>query len=462
MQPDRIGDVSFWYADIGLPARRPALEGDSTADVCIIGAGYTGLWTAWYLKQANPGLQVIVLEKEFAGFGASGRNGGWLTGGFAWTHRRYAETGGEAGVRAMVAAMNGTVDEVIRVAGDQGIDADIQRTDELMVATNPAQLQRLQAEVAHRRHWGEEARVHAIDAAQALDRVHIPGTLGAMVVQNVARIQPAKLVRGLAAAVERAGVVIREGTEVTGIEPGRVTTSGGAVVRAPIILRCTEGFTAGLPGLRREWLPLNSAQIATEPLPPEAWEKIGWQGNETLGDFANAYCYCQRTREGRITVGARGVPYRWGSNLDTNGAPDGETIRRLTAILHRHFPAAKPYRIAHAWCGVLGVPRDWCATVGFDSRTKIGWAGGYVGVGVSTSNLAGRTLADLVLDRDTPLVRLPWVNRRVRAWEPEPLRWLGVRGMYGLLNAADRREARAGVERPSRLGALGNWLTGRG
>jgi glycine/D-amino acid oxidase-like deaminating enzyme len=233
------------------------------------------------------------------------------------------------------------------------------------------------------------------------------------------------------------------------------------VVRAPIILRCTEGFTAGLPGLRREWLPLNSAQIATEPLPPEAWEKIGWQGNEILGDFANAYCYCQRTREGRITVGARGVPYRWGSNLDTNGAPDGETIRRLTAILHRHFPAAKPYRIAHAWCGVLGVPRDWCATVGFDSTKKIGWAGGYVGVGVSTSNLAGRTLADLALGRDTPLARLPWVNRRVRQWEPEPLRWLGVRGMYGLLNAADRREARAGVVRPSRLGALGNWLTGR-
>jgi glycine/D-amino acid oxidase-like deaminating enzyme len=141
--------------------------------------------------------------------------------------------------------------------------------------------------------------------------------------------------------------------------------------------------------LRREWLPLNSAQIATEPLPPEVWAKIGWDGHEILGDFANAYCYCQRTREGRITVGARGVPYRFGSSLDTNGAPDAETIRRLTAILHRHFPAARPYRIDHAWCGVLGVPRDWCATVGLDRGTGIGWAGGYVGVGVSTSNLAG-------------------------------------------------------------------------
>ena len=290
MQPDRVGDVSFWYADIGLPDRRAALDGDATADVCIIGAGYTGLWTAWYLKQANPGLQVVVLEKEFAGFGASGRNGGWLTGGFAWNHARYLARSDEAGVRAMVDAMNGTVDEVIAVAEAQGIDADIRRTDELMVAVNPAQHARMLAEVAHRRAWGEEDRVFAIGQAETLDRVRIPGALGAMVVTNVARVQPAKLVRGLAAAVERAGVRICEGTTVTALEKGRVTTDRG-VVRAPVILRCTEGFTAGLPGLRREWLPMNSAQIATEPLPPEVWAQIGWEGHEILGDFANAYCY---------------------------------------------------------------------------------------------------------------------------------------------------------------------------
>lgn len=459
MQPDRVGDVSFWYGDIGLPEPRAPLDGDATADVCIIGAGYTGLWTAWYLRQRDPGLRVIVLEKEFAGFGASGRNGGWLTGGFAWNHARYLAPRGEAGVRDMVAAMNGTVDEVIQVATAQGIDADIRRTDELMVAVNPAQQGRMLAEVAHRQHWGEEGRVLAIGRDETLARVQIPGALGAMVVRNVARVQPAKLVRGLAAAVERAGVRICEGTTVTALEKGRVTTNRGTV-RAPIILRCTEGFTAGLPGLRREWLPMNSAQIATEPLPPEVWAKIGWQGHEILGDFANAYCYCQRTREGRITVGARGVPYRFGSSLDTNGAPDGETVRRLTAILHRHFPAARPFRIAHAWCGVLGVPRDWCATVGLDAATGIGWAGGYVGVGVSTSNLAGRTLADLALGRQTDLTALPWVGKKVRPWEREPLRWLGVHGMYALLNAADRREARPGAG-PSRLAALGNWLTGR-
>ena len=457
--PKTIGDVSFWYADIGLPARRPALAGDTTVDVCIIGAGFTGLWTAHYLRRLAPDLNILIVEKTFAGFGASGRNGGWLTGGFAWNHARYLQTSNEASVRAMVQAMNGTVDEVIAVADEHGLDADILRTDELMVAVNPAQMARVAAEVAHRRHWGEQTRVHQIDGAAARARVNLPGLAGGMIVQGVARIQPAKLVQGLARMVAAQGTRIVEGTAALGIAAGVVETDQGTV-RARTILRCTEGFTATLPGSAREWLPLNSAQIATAPLPASVWQEIGWNGHEILGDFANAYCYCQRTRDGRITVGARGVPYKFGSKLDVDGAPDAATIRRLTSILHRHFPATRDFAVDHAWCGTLGVPRDWCATVGLDESTRIGWAGGYVGVGVSTSNLAGRTLADLTLGRATDLTGLPWVNRRVRKWEPEPLRWLGVTGMYALLNAADRQEdARQGP--PSPLARLGNWLTGR-
>jgi glycine/D-amino acid oxidase-like deaminating enzyme len=456
----QVGEVSFWYRDIGgVPARRPPLDGDASADVCIVGAGYTGLWAAYYIRAARPDLSVLVVEREFAGFGASGRNGGWLTGGFAWNHDRYLANGGPDAVRAMVQAMNGTVAEVIRVAAAEGIDADILPTDELMVAVRPAQLERARAEVEHRLSWGEGAdRVSFIGKDEVEARIRMPGALGAMRVAGVARVQPAKLVRGLAEAVERRGARIVEGTAVTSIAPGLVTTDRGRV-KAGVILRATEGFTADLPGHRRDWLPLNSAQIATAPLPPEVWDRIGWQRHEILGDFANAHCYCQRTREGRITVGARGVPYRFGSATDRMGAPDGETVRRLTAILRRHFPAARDVPVDHAWCGVLGVPRDWCATVGFDRATGIGFAGGYVGVGVSTSNLAGRTLADLATGRDSDLTRLPWVNREVRKWEHEPLRWLGVRGMYALYAAADRAEAGGGP--PSRLAGLGNRLTGR-
>ena len=455
----KIGDVSFWYADIGMPTRRPGLDGDTSADVAIIGAGYTGLWAAYYLKQAQPSLNVLVIEKDFAGFGASGRNGGWLMGTFAWKHDRYAAATSRAAVLDMVAALETTVDEVIRVAGAEGIDADILRTDQLSIATHPAHMVNLQGQLDHHRQWGDGHRIRELTATEANARIRVPGALGGFAMSGMARVQPAKLVRGLAAACERLGVRIVEGTEVTEYEKGVVTTPLGRV-KAPIILRATEGFTASIKGHKRDWLPLNSAQIATPVLPPEVWAEIGWDGHELFHDFYNSYCYCQRTREGRITVGARGVPYLYGSAMDDNGAPDALTIRRLTEILHRHFPATIPYGVDHAWCGVLGVPRDWCATLGLDAKTGLGWAGGYVGVGVSTSNLAGQTLADLALGRDTKLTHLPWVNRKVRAWEPEPLRWLGVHTMYRLYEAADFRETTHNTP-PSRLASFGNWLTGR-
>ena len=460
-----LGDVSFWYADIGLPkSRRAALSGDTAADVAIIGAGYTGLWTAYYLKKAQPALNVLVIEKEFAGFGASGRNGGWLMGTFAWNHERYAARTSRAAVLDMVAALETTVGEVIRVCEAEGIDADIIRTDQLSVATHRAHLVNLQAQLDHHRQWGDGHRMQVLSAAEAKARINVPGALGGLVMSGMARVQPAKLVRGLADAVERLGVRIVEGTEVLEYGQGLVKTTLGQV-KAPIILRATEGFTATIKGHKRDWLPLNSAQIATPVLPPEVWDQIGWQGHELFHDFYNSYCYCQRTREGRITVGARGVPYIYGSAMDRNGAPDGETVRRLTEILHRYFPAAIPFGVDHAWCGVIGVPRDWCATVGLDPATGLGWAGGYVGVGVSTSNLAGQTLADLALAHldlgpQTRLTGLPWVNRQVRKWEPEPLRWLGVHAMYRLFGAADFRETVHDTP-PSRLAALGNWLTGR-
>jgi glycine/D-amino acid oxidase-like deaminating enzyme len=444
--PRRNGAVSFWWADAGgLPALRPPLSGDTTADVCIVGAGYTGLWAAWYLKRAAPDLDILVLEREFAGYGASGRNGGWLTGGFGWAARRYLPAAGRAGVQGMMRALAGSVDEVIGVAEAAGIDADIRRCDELMVAVTPTQLVRAREAVAEHEGWQMPARL--IGAEEARARVNLPGLMGAMVLPGMARVQPAKLVSGLARAVEAAGVRIVEGTAVRRIAPGRVETDRGTV-RAATVLRCTEGYTADLPGHRRDWLPLNSAQVVTAPLPEALWREIGWQGHELLGDFANSYCYAQRTREGRIALGGRGVPYRFGSRTDTGGAVDAGTLGWLVERLHRHFPALRGHPIDHAWCGVLGVPRDWCATVGYDPGARIGFAGGYVGVGVATSNLAGRTLADLVLGRDTDLTRLPWVNHRVRRWEPEPLRWLGVNLGLRVMGSADGVEERTG--RPAR------------
>jgi glycine/D-amino acid oxidase-like deaminating enzyme len=459
MRAERNGGISFWYSDIGgIPTPRPPLPGNIDVDVAIVGAGYTGLWTAYYLKKTNPKLRVALIEREFAGYGASGRNGGWLSGGFAWSREKYMKTSSREAVIAMQRAMAGTVDEVVSVAQAERIDADILRVDNLNVATNPAQLERVREHYEAMRSWADHGRFEWVDAAAARARINIKNVMGGLVIHGQARVQPAKLVRGLAAAVERLGVSIYEQTPVTVIETGCVRTSRG-IVRAESVIRATEGFTAGIRGEERTWLALNSAQIVTEPVSPDLWKEIGWEQHELLGDAAHAYCYAQRTREGRITMGGRGVPYRYGSRTDVNGATQQATIDQLHAILTTLLPQTAGLRIEHAWCGVLGVPRDWCTTVGLDPKTRIGWAGGYVGLGVSTSNLAGRTLADLILGRDTELVRLPWVNRSVRRWEPEPFRWLGVHSMYQLYHMADRREA-AGLNHTSKLAAIADRITG--
>lgn len=460
MHVKKNGDVSFWYADLGgLPARRAALPGDIDADVCIVGAGFTGLWTAYYMKKADPALRIAIVEKEFAGFGASGRNGGWLAGGFGWSREKYMKTSTRGAVIDMQRAMAGTVDEVIRVAEAEGIDADIRRCDNLTVATNRAQMQRARQEYAFYREWEmPEERIAMLSAEETRQRIAIANVQGAFVIRDMARVQPAKLVRGLAATVERLGVPIYEGTAVIALDKGLVTTTRGKV-RAPVIIRATEGFTAGLPGHERLWLPLNSAQIVTEPVPDSLWKEIGWEGHELLGSSAHAYCYAQRTREGRITMGGRGVPYRFGSKTDVNGQTQQATIDQLHGILVKLLPQTRGLAIDHAWCGVLGVPRDWCTTAGFDRESGIGWAGGYVGLGVSSSNLAGRTLTDLVLKRDTGLSHLPWVNRQVRPWEPEPLRWLGVHSMYQLYHLADRREDQ-GLDHTSRIATIADRITG--
>lgn len=457
------GGVSFWYADHGLPEVREPLSGDATADVVIVGGGYTGLWTAYYLKKAAPFLRITVLEQKFCGYGASGRNGGWLYNGIAGRDR-YAKLHGKDAAVRLQQAMNDTVDEVITVAAAEGIDADLHKGGVLEVATTPAQLARLRAFHEHELSYGEKDR-ELYGARQARERIRVADAVGASWTPHGARLHPVKLVTGLAAAVEALGVTVHESTPVTEIRQGHAITPYGTV-RAPYVLRCTEGFTANLKGQKRTWLPMNSSMIATEPLTDAQWDAVGWDGLETLGDMAHAYMYAQRTADGRIALGGRGVPYRFGSRTDNDGRTQEWTVEALRDILVRFFPSLAGVRVAHAWSGVLGVPRDWCATVTLDRSTGLGWAGGYVGSGVATANLAARTLRDLVQQDSgqagrTDLTELPWVNHKVRKWEPEPLRWLGVQGMYATYRAADERERRHPATESSRLARMADRVAGR-
>ena len=454
----RNGDVSFWWQQVGLPDPRPALPGDTDADVCIVGAGYTGLWTAYYLTQQQPDLRVVVLESRFAGFGASGRNGGWLTNSVTGGREQYAASHGRAAAIAQQRAMNDAVREVVDVAAREGIDAGIHLGGELDVARTPAQLARLRAAAAAEQEW-PDTDVELLDGPALQQRIRVADAVGGMWHPHCARLQPARLAHGLARAVERRGAVIHEDTHVEEITPGAARTAHGTV-RASYVIRATEGFTANLRGEHRTWLPMNSSLVVTAPLPPAVWDEIGWDGRETLGDLAHVYMYAQRTADDRIAFGGRGVPYRFGSRVDTDGATQQRTIAGLTDLLRRFFPAAAEVPIEHAWSGVLGVPRDWSATVGLDRTTGLGWAGGYVGTGVTATNLAGRTLADLVLGRDTELTRLPWVGHHARRWEVEPLRWVAVQALYAAYRAADRSEAR-GRATTSPLARVADRVSGR-
>jgi glycine/D-amino acid oxidase-like deaminating enzyme len=450
--PGAYAGISFWHASADDDwTLRPPLPGDLDVDVAVVGAGYTGLWTAYYLAEADPTLSIAVLEAEVAGFGASGRNGGWCSALFPAELPALAALpgSGRSAALAQHAAMRATIDEVARVAAAEGIDAHLAKGGTIRLARGPAQLARARAEVDEARRWGRgEDDLDLLDAPATAEVVRAARVSGAAYTPDCAAIHPARLVRGLAHAAERRGVRIYEGTRVTGLRPREVRTDHGTV-RAATVVRATEGYTSRLPGHQRTSIPVYSLVIATEPLPTSTWEEIGLARRETFSDFRHLIVYGQRTDDDRIVFGGRGAPYHAGSRVEPSFDRDESVFIRIRNALVDLFPLLRDARVTHTWGGPLGVPRDWCASVGLDRSTGLAWAGGYVGDGVATTNLAGRTLRDLVLGRDTDLTRLPWVNHRSPRWEPEPLRWLGVNAARLAFTAADREEAI--TRRPSLL-----------
>ncbi|QIM15786.1 FAD-dependent oxidoreductase [Leucobacter insecticola] len=453
------GNISHWWEQIGAPSPRSELPGNLNADVAIVGGGYTGLWTAYYLKRAKPDLRVVVIEQRHVGYGASGRNGGWLTNSVTGGREQYVKSHGRDAAERFQRVMNETVDEVIRVCGAEGIDADIKKGGEFGVAYTPAQEARLREFAAAEKSW-KYTDLELLEAEEAKAKINVADTRAAVWHPHAARIQPAKLAAGLADAAARLGVEIYERTRVVEIAPHRVITTHGTV-SAEYVVRATEGFTANLKGLHRLWLPMNSSLIATEPLSAKVWDELHWNKGEVLGDFAHVYMYAQRTADDRIAIGGRGVPYQFGSKTDTDGQTPSVTVETLSEIMHRFFPATRGAAIDHVWSGVLGVPRDWAATVGLDPATGIAWGGGYVGTGVTSTNLAGRTITDLILGERTEIAELPWVNHRVRKWEPEPLRWIATKGLYAAYGIADRAEL-AGRKTTAPIAHVADVITGRG
>ncbi|MFN8224853.1 MAG: FAD-binding oxidoreductase [Gaiellales bacterium] len=441
----RVRGRSLWLDLLpGSIAPRAALAGDRDADIAVVGGGFSGLWTAYWLLRADPALRVVVLEGETCGFGASGRNAGFVSAGIAGQARVYERSHGLDGVRRGERAMIEGIDVIGKVVAEEGIECGWLKGGSLRVATTAPQLARVRAGLETKRcHGLTEDDVRELGAAEIRARVAVAGVVGGTFTPHCARVSPAALARGLADAVERRGGVIHEQTSVSRIEPGRVVTAHGAV-RAPVALRTTEAFTVRLPGAGRTFLPLASHMLATEPLPPATWDELGWEGCETLADQHHHFVYGQRTFDGRIALGGRGLGYRFASGIREDDPGAGSIHARVEAALRRLFPAAAGAAITHRWAGVFAAPRDWSMGVGLDRATGLGWAGGYSGHGVVASSLGGRTLADLVLGRESDLVTLPWVGHTSPRWEVEPLRWLGANGVSAVLASADGAEDRTG------------------
>jgi glycine/D-amino acid oxidase-like deaminating enzyme len=443
----RWRERSLWLD--GLPGSlepRPALDGDVSADVVIVGGGLSGLWTAYYLKREQPELSVVLLEREIAGFGPSGRNGGWVRGGMSGAPKLYARRAGWDAVKRGERDTIDAVDVIGQVVAEEGIDCGYSKQGDVAIAENQAQLKRLRQDLADRRELGVgEEDMRELSKAEVDEFVRVPHCVGGVFDAGAARVDPAALTRGLAEVCERRGVRICEQTDALEVAPGLVRTSRGAV-RARTVLRCTESYTVQLPGSRRAFLPLYSLMIATEPLSDAVWDEIGWRDGLLVKDRRHLFFYAQRTRDGRIAIGGRGAPYGLGSPISERSERDDQVRARLVATIERCFPAAASAAITHHWGGPLGVPRDWCMAVNYDRASGLGSTAGYSGHGVLAAHVGARALAELALGRDTERTRAPWVGHRSRNWEPEPLRYIASRAIISTLGSADQAEAQSGVE----------------
>jgi glycine/D-amino acid oxidase-like deaminating enzyme len=443
---------SYWLETSGDDLTpRPRLDGSITADVAVMGAGYTGLWTAYYLLKRDPSLRVAIVERDIAGFGASGRNGGWCHAEFPVSWGFLRERYGADAARATAHAMVDTFHEIEHVLGEEAIDAHWACGGALEVARGEHQRRSIEDSYREIESLGLGDSYTLLDAAQTAEKVRVTDVVASVYERHAASIHPARFARGLARAVERRGATIYEQTPVfdyeTGHMPRFITPYGH--VRARTIVLAGEAYSQQLPKLRRSLVPMYSLIVLTEPLAESDWDQIGWRNRELVQSARLSVDYLNRTVDGRILFGGRGAPYKMHSliddSLDRHG-PTHEMLRRMTVDW---FPMLKDVRFSHAWGGPLGMPRDWMPTTSFDAAEGIARAGAYTGTGVATANLFGRVLADLITGEVTPLTELPMVNHQSPRWEPEPLRWLGIRYAQEGLARLDRSKAELTGQAPT-------------
>ncbi|MEE3326242.1 MAG: FAD-binding oxidoreductase [Myxococcota bacterium] len=440
---------SFWLSTLDEDlVPRASLKGSEEADVVIVGAGYTGLWTAYSLLEYEPDLKVVLCEAGISGIGASGRNGGWCMGMAEGVEDLLIDPETRKGGLALSRALFECVDEIAHVIQREGIDCHFKKGGTLGIARVEKQKEEGLAHLAQMADWGFSPDDHRwLSKDELNERLKVPGAKGALYSPHVAAVQPARLVRGLARAVESRGARIFETSAVRRIESGHVETAEGRI-KTDWVVVATEAYTARVPGYRRRMAPMHSMMVATEPLSADLWEEIGLKERETFGGLERIATYGQRTADDRIAYGSRGI-YYYGSRLRDQFSDQDPLFEQVRRSLIDLLPVLQDVKITHRWGGPLGLPRDRIPAVLADHEARLAMAGGYLGEGVGASNLMGRTLADLLMGRETDRVHLPWVGKGFSKWEPEPFRWIGITAARKMMDRLDEQEATGKM--PSRL-----------
>jgi len=425
----------YWLEEAGPVEATAPLEGDTSADVVVVGGGYLGLWTAWQLKALEPECDVVVLEESLAGHGPSGRNGGFVS--TLWDdlpilRDRVGDERALDVVRASERGVHGIGEWCERV----GVDAWYRAAPTLLVATSEAQL---------------DASEHAIEACEALaapeeirrleaDELRArcdAGFLGGAILRTSATVQPARLAVGLRAKVVEAGVRLHERTPVRRLRADKVVVTPRGRVRAGAAVLAVNSATAGFPGFRLAQAVASSHIVLTEPV-PDVLEELGWTGGEPIADGRTLLHYLRTTRDGRIAFGWGGGRMGFGARRLGRLDVDPGAARTARDELLRFFPQLRGRRITHAWGGPIDVSPTHLPV--FGSRGRVHHGFGFTGNGVGPSYLGGEILARLALDRRDHLTRLALVDPERKLMPPEPLRWAGGSLIRSALVRADRAE----------------------
>ncbi len=436
--------VSTWL-DASAPTG-PPLRGERRADVVVVGGGFTGLWTALELTSRAPHLEVVVLEAEVLGYGASGRNGGFvdpsLTHGL---HNGLAHFPDEIDELIREGATNYA--EIVAFVRDHAIDAHLNSVGVIDVATEPWQVADLEEGAEVHQRVGE--RVELLDRERMRKQVDSPTYLAGLHRPEAGgTVDPGALVRGLGRVARDRGVAIHEQTRVTGIARHgtgvRVVTAGGEVVADQAVL-ATNAYSHKVLRRTGTWfVPVYDQVLVTAPLTAEQLARIGWEGRQGLGDAANQFHYYRLTPDDRILWGGYDAIYRYGNKVGPAYDHRRATYDLLARNFRRTFPQLDDVPFERWWGGPIATTTRFTVTFGEELGGRVSWALGYTGLGVATTRFAAKVLADKLLDPSSPRLDLRLVRSKPVPFPPEPLRWAGVAMTRRAIARADRNEGRRG------------------